>query len=35
MEVVPIIYYKSMSLEKAIDHLFIEVDRAYKEGANT
>ena len=34
MEVVPIIYYKSMSLEKAIDHLFIEVDRAYKEGAN-
>ena len=34
VEVVPIIYYKSMSLEKAIDHLFIEVDRAYKEGAN-
>jgi len=34
VEVLPIIYYKNTSLEKAIDRLFIEVDRAYKEGAN-
>ena len=34
MEVVPIIYYKNTSLEKAIDRLFVEVDRAYREGAN-
>ena len=34
VEVVPIIYYKNTSLEKAIDRLFIEVDRAYKDGAN-
>ncbi|MDD3430089.1 MAG: glutamate synthase large subunit, partial [Oscillospiraceae bacterium] len=32
--VIPIIYYKNTSLEKAIDHLFVEVDRAYREGAN-
>ncbi len=25
---IPIIYYKNTSLEKAIDYLFIEVDRA-------
>jgi glutamate synthase (ferredoxin) len=34
VEVLPIIYYKNTSLEKAIDHLFIEADRAYKDGAN-
>ncbi len=27
-------YYKNTSLEKAIDRVFLEVDRAYKEGAN-
>ncbi len=32
--VIPIIYYKNTSLEKAIDHLFLDADRAYKEGAN-
>lgn len=32
--VLPITYYKNTSLEKAIDHLFIDADRAYKEGAN-
>ncbi|MDO5425930.1 MAG: glutamate synthase large subunit [Eubacteriales bacterium] len=31
---VPITYYKNTSLEKAIDHLFVEVDRIYREGAN-
>ncbi len=34
VEVIPIIYYKNTSLAKAIDHLFIDVDRAYKDGAN-
>ncbi len=34
VEVVPITYYKNTSLAKAIDRLFIEVDRAYKDGAN-
>ena len=32
--VLPIIYYKNTSLEKALDRLFIEADRAYREGAN-
>lgn len=32
--VISILYYKNTSLEKAIDHMFIEVDKAYKEGAN-
>ncbi len=32
--VVPIVYYKSANLEKAIERLFVEVDRAYKDGAN-
>ena len=32
--VIPIIYYKSTSLEKAIDRMFLEADRAYAEGAN-
>ena len=31
---IPIIYYKSTSLEKAIDHVFLEVDRANADGAN-
>lgn len=34
VKVIPIIYYKNTSLVKAIDHLFVEADRAYKEGAN-
>ena len=32
--VISTIYYKNTSLEKAIHHLFIEADRAYKDGAN-
>ena len=31
---IPTVYYKNSSLEKAIDYLFIEVDRAIREGAN-
>ena len=31
---IPIIYYKNTSLEKAVDRLFLEADRAYREGAN-
>ena len=31
---IPITYYKSTSLEKAIDRLFVEADRAYRDGAN-
>lgn len=31
---IPITFYKNTSMEKAIDHLFIEADRAYREGAN-
>ncbi len=31
---IPIIYYKNSGLEKAIEYLFIEVDRAIREGAN-
>ena len=34
VEVIPIIYYKNTSLEKAIDRLFVEADRAYRDGAN-
>ncbi len=30
----PITYYKNTSLEKAIDRLFVEADRAYRDGAN-
>ncbi len=33
-ETVPITYYKNTSLEKAIEHLYVEVDRVYREGAN-
>ena len=32
--VIPIIYYKNTSLKKAIDHVFLEADRAHKDGAN-
>lgn len=32
--VVPIAYYKSTRLDRAIDRLFVEVDKAYKDGAN-
>ena len=31
---VPITYYKNTSLEKAIDRLFVEADRLYREGVN-
>ena len=34
VEVIPITYYKNTSLEKAIDRLFLEVDRAHKDGTN-
>ncbi|SFB02445.1 glutamate synthase (ferredoxin) [Acetitomaculum ruminis DSM 5522] len=34
VRVIPITYYKGTSLEKAIDRLFIETDRAYRDGAN-
>lgn len=34
VEILPMIYYKNTSLGKAIDHLCLEADRAYKEGAN-
>lgn len=34
VEVVPIIYYKNTSLERAIDRMFVEVDRAYRDGVN-
>lgn len=32
--VIPITYYKNTSLEKAIDHLFLEAERATRDGAN-
>ena len=31
---VPITYYKNTSLEKAIEHLYVEVDRVNRDGAN-
>ena len=31
---VPITYYKNTSLEKAIDRLFVEADRLYRDGVN-
>ncbi|MCI5821596.1 MAG: glutamate synthase large subunit, partial [Lachnospiraceae bacterium] len=34
VETIPIIYYKNTSLEKAVEHLFVEADRAHREGAN-
>lgn len=32
--VIPILYYKNTSLKKAIRRLYIEADKAYKDGAN-
>ncbi len=32
--VVPIVYYKGISLEKAIEQVFVDVDKAHKDGAN-
>lgn len=34
VQTIPIIYYKNTSLEKAIDHMFVEADRAYRDGVN-
>lgn len=34
VEVISMLYYKNTPLEKAINHLFLEADRAYKAGAN-
>ena len=34
VETVPITFYKNTPLEKAIEHLFVEVDKAHREGAN-
>ena len=34
VETVSICYYKNTSLEKAIERLFVDVDRAYRDGAN-
>lgn len=31
---VPITYYKSTPMDRAIEHLFVEVDKAYRQGAN-
>lgn len=31
---IPITYYKNTSLKKAIDHLFLDADRAHRDGAN-
>ncbi|MCI8634402.1 MAG: glutamate synthase large subunit [Eubacterium sp.] len=31
---IPILYYKNTSLEKAVERLFVEADRAYRDGAN-
>lgn len=32
--VVPIIYYKGLDIEKAIEQVFVDVDKAHKDGAN-
>ena len=34
VEEISIAYYNNTSLEKAIEHLFVDVDRAYRNGAN-
>ena len=34
VETLSICYYKNTDLEKAIDRLFVDVDRAYRDGAN-
>ncbi|MDD3339132.1 MAG: glutamate synthase large subunit [Lachnospiraceae bacterium] len=31
---VPILYYKNTRLKKALDHLFVAVDKVYRDGAN-
>ncbi len=33
VETIPILFYKSTSLEKAVERLFVEVDRAHRNGA--
>ena len=32
--VVPIVYYKGIDIEKAIEQVFVDVDKAHKDGAN-
>ena len=34
VETIPLLYYKGSPLENALDRLFVNVDRAYKNGAN-
>ena len=34
VEVLPITYYKNTSLKKAMDRLYMDADRAYREGVN-
>ena len=34
VEVIPMTYYKNTSLEKAIERMYIDVDRAFRENAN-
>lgn len=34
VEEIPIVYYKNTSLERAIDHVYLEVDRAHRDGVN-
>lgn len=34
VETVSLLYYKTTSLKKAVDHLYVECDKAFKNGAN-
>lgn len=34
VETIPITFYKNTHLDKAIEHLFVQVDRAHREGSN-
>ena len=34
VKTVPILFYKSTPMERVLDHLFMAVDKAYREGAN-
>ena len=34
VQTLPLIYYAGTSLEKALDHLFVEADRAFRDGVN-
>src|SRR5699024_3133922 len=34
VETISILYYKNTSLKKALDHFFVNCDRAYRNGAN-